>query len=156
MQAWSVEQRAEAACGSRSGFGKASALDFLLDAGGYRIEAVYDLNLPLAGIQTTLRSFSNEQCIIHRPIIYIPNAFAPGGVNNVFKPTIIYGEPKAYSMQIYNRYGGKVFESNDPALGWDGTDHGKDAQQGGYAYLIQFYANDGVKVERKGMVLLVK
>ena len=122
----------------------------------YRIEAVYDLNLPTANIHDTLSSFSNEMCIIHRPIIYIPNAFAPGGVNNVFKPTIIYGEPKAYTMQIYNRYGGKVFESNDPNLGWDGIDHGKEAQQGGYAYLIQFYANDGVKVERKGMVLLVR
>lgn len=122
----------------------------------YRIEAVYDLNLVRAGFSQTLSSFSNEQCIIHRPIIYIPNAFAPNGVNSVFKPTIIYGDPKAYSLSIFNRWGGKIFESNDPAIGWDGSDHGKDAQQGGYAYLIQFYANDGVKVERKGMVLLVK
>ncbi len=122
----------------------------------YRVEAVYDLNLPLANFNQTLSSFSNEQCIIHRPIIYIPNAFAPSGVNNVFKPTIIYGDPKGYTLTIFNRWGGKVFESNDPALGWDGNDHGKEAQQGGYAYLIQFSANDGVKVERKGMVLLVK
>jgi gliding motility-associated-like protein len=122
----------------------------------YRIEAIYNLNLPEANYQATLSSWSNEMCIIHRPIIYIPNAFAPNGVNNIFKPTIIYGEPKAYSLQIYNRWGGLVFESNDPALGWDGTDHGKESQAGGYAYLIQFYANDGVKVERKGMVLLVK
>ena len=135
------------------------SLQQLLQADGifcYRIEAVYDLNLPLANFNQTLSSFSNEQCIIHRPIIYIPNAFAPNGVNNVFKPTIIYGDPKAYSLTILNRWGGKVFESNDPALGWDGNDHGKEAQQGGYAYLIQFSANDGVKVERKGMVLLVK
>ena len=122
----------------------------------YRIEAVYDLNLPTANFHQTLSSFSNEQCIIHRPIIYVPNAFAPNGVNNVFKPTIIYGDPKGYSFTIFNRWGGKIFESNDPAIGWDGNDHGKEAQQGGYAYLIQFFANDGVKIERKGMVLLVK
>ncbi len=122
----------------------------------YRIEAVYNLSLPTANYTATLSSWSNEQCIIHRPIIYIPNAFAPYGINSVFKPTIIYGEPKAYTLQVYNRYGGQIFESNDPAIGWDGTDHGKEAQAGGYAYLIQFYANDGVKVERKGMVLLVK
>lgn len=121
----------------------------------YRIEAVYDINLP-NGYRDTLSSFSNVQCIIHRPIIYIPTAFAPEGLNNVFKPTIIYGEPKGYVMQIYNRWGGKVFESNDPLVGWDGDDHGKPAQQGGYAYIIQFKANDGVNVERKGMVLLVR
>lgn len=122
----------------------------------YRIEAIYDLNLPLANFHQTLSSWSNEKCIIHRPIIYIPNAFAPNGVNNVFKPTIIYGEPQGYTMTIFNRWGGKVFETTDPNTGWDGTDHGKEGQIGGYAYLIQFYANDGVKVERKGMVLLVK
>lgn len=121
----------------------------------YYIEAVYDLNLP-NGYHDTLTSMSNEQCIIHRPIIYIPNAFAPGGVNNVFKPTIIYGNPTAYVMTIFNRWGGEVYESHDPSIGWDGTDHGKEAQAGGYAYLISFYAEDGVKVERKGMVILVK
>ncbi len=121
----------------------------------YRIEAVYYLQLP-NGFKDTLSSWSNEQCIIHRPIIYIPNAFAPYGVNNVFKPTIIYGDPQGYVMTLFNRWGGEVFTTNDPNTGWDGTDHGKPAQMGGYAYLIQFYANDGVKVERKGIVLLVK
>ncbi len=135
------------------------SLQAFLDANGifcYRIEAVYDLVLPAANFSQTLSSWSNEKCIIHRPIIYIPNAFAPNGVNNEFKPTIIYGEPQGYVMTIFNRWGGKVFETNDPATGWDGTDHGKEGQLGAYAYLIQFYANDGVKIERKGMVLLVK
>lgn len=121
----------------------------------YRVEVVYNLSLPI-GYNATLSSFSNVQCIIHRPIIYIPNAFAPNGVNTEFKPTIIYGEPKAYTMSIFNRWGTEIFTSNDPNIGWDGNDHGKQAQAGAYAYLIQFYANDGVKVERKGMVLLVK
>ncbi|MBL7778884.1 MAG: gliding motility-associated C-terminal domain-containing protein [Chitinophagales bacterium] len=131
---------------------------FLNDKDGifcYRIEQEYDLNLP-NGYRDTLSSWSNELCIVHRPIIYIPNAFAPYGKNNIFKPTIIYGNPKAYTLQIYNRWGGLVFTSNDPETGWDGTDHGKPADMGGYAYLIQFTAEDGVKVERKGMVLLVK
>lgn len=121
----------------------------------YRVEAEYALDLP-NGYRDTLSSFSNEMCIIHRPIIYIPNAFSPYGVNNVFKPTIIYGNPKGYTMTIFNRWGGKVFETNDPATGWDGTDRGTPADMGGYAYLIRFTAEDGVRVERKGMVLLVK
>ncbi|MCS6934130.1 MAG: gliding motility-associated C-terminal domain-containing protein [Chitinophagales bacterium] len=131
---------------------------FLHDPDGvfcYRLEQEYDLQLP-NGYRDTLSSWSNELCIVHRPIIYIPNAFAPYGKNNIFKPTIIYGNPKGYEMRIYNRWGGLVFISNDPNTGWDGTDHGKPADMGGYAYLIQFTAEDGVKVERKGMVLLVK
>lgn len=134
-----------------------SLQDFLSERGifCYRIEAEYVLNLP-NGYNANLSSFSNEQCIIHRPIIYIPNAFAPNGLNNVFKPTIIYGEPKAYTMSIFNRWGAQIFTTNDPTAGWDGTEGGKPSQMGAYAYLIQFNANDGVKVERKGMVLLVK
>jgi len=126
----------------------------------YRIEAVYFLNLPSpSGFQDTLVSSSNQVCVIHRPVIYVPNAFAPnGGVaeNMVFKPTIIYGAPSGYSMIIFNRWGGKVFESNNPNTGWDGTDHGKPAEMGGYGYLIDFTADDGTPIERKGIVLLVR
>ena len=126
----------------------------------YRIEAVYSISLPSpSGYQATLVSASNQLCVVHRPVIYVPNAFAPGGgvaENMTFKPTIIYGAPKAYSLIIYNRWGGKIFESDEPSLGWDGTDHGKAAEMGGYAYLINFTADDGTPIERKGIVLLVR
>lgn len=122
----------------------------------YRIEAVYTITLPDANYTATLSSFSNLNCIEHRPIIYIPNAFIPGGVTPVFKPRIIFGDPANYHLYIFNRYGGKIFESTEPTLGWDGTDHGKEVQQGGYAYLIQFTASDGVNIERKGIVILVR
>jgi gliding motility-associated-like protein len=121
----------------------------------YRIEAVYEIDIP--GLyKDTLSSFSNVFCIDHRPIIYIPNAFVPNGVNNVFKPTIIFGSPSNYSMTIWNRWGAKIFESNTPDIGWDGTQDGRDVQMGAYAYLIKFVASDGVNIERKGMVMLVK
>ena len=126
----------------------------------YRIEAVYYLNLPApSGYHDTLISSSNQVCIVHRPVIYVPNAFAPnGGVpeNTTFKPTIIYGSPSGYSLIIFNRWGGKVFESNNPTIGWDGTDHGKPSEMGGYGYLIDFIADDGTPIERKGIVLLVR
>ncbi len=121
----------------------------------YRVEAVYTITLGTT-YTATLSSFSNELCIDHRPIIYIPNAFAPYGVNSIFKPTIIFGDPANYSMLIFNRWGAKIFESNTPSIGWDGTQGGKDVTQGAYAYLIRFTASDGTPVERKGMVMLVK
>ena len=130
----------------------------LLDQKGnfcYRIEAIYIITLPDANYTDTLSSWSNVACVDHRPIIYIPNAFVPNGVNSVFKPRIIFGDPQGYNLFIFNRYGGQIFESHSPAIGWDGTDHGKPSQQGGYAYLIQFTAGDGTPVERKGIVLLI-
>jgi gliding motility-associated-like protein len=121
----------------------------------YRIEAVYGISLPDANYSDTLSSWSNIVCVDHRPIIFVPNAFVPNGLNNTFKPKIIFGDPTGYSLQIFNRYGGKIYESNDPNTGWDGYDHGKMSPQGGYAYLIQFIAADGTAIERKGIVLLI-
>jgi len=122
----------------------------------YVIKATYVISLPLANFYDTLTSFSNIACVDHRPIIYIPNAFVWNGVNNVFKPRIIFGDPAGYDMTIWDRYGGKIFESHDVNVGWDGTDGGHPVDQGGYAYIIQFTALDGTPVSRDGIVLFIK
>jgi len=122
----------------------------------YIIKATYHLVLPDAHYDTILTTLSNIACVDHRPIIYIPNAFVWNGVNNFFKPKIIFGDPAGYSMTIWDRYGGKIFETHDPNGSWDGTNGGKPVDQGGYAYLIQFTALDGTPVERKGIVMFIK
>ncbi len=135
-----------------------SLYQFLSEKGEfcYYIEVEYSLQLPDVPYDSILKATSNRVCLYHRPIIYIPNAFVPNGVNNIFKPTIFFGDPSDYSMTIFNRYGGKIFESTEPSVGWDGTDKGKIVQQGGYAYLIKFTAADGANILRKGIVILVR
>ncbi|MCW3128008.1 MAG: hypothetical protein JWO03_3666 [Bacteroidetes bacterium] len=122
----------------------------------YRIEAIYHISLPLANFDSIMSSYSNIACVDHRPIIYIPNALVFNGTNNFFKPRIIFGDPVGYTMQIYNRYGGRIFETHDVNEGWYGTDGGKPVQQGGYTYLIEFTASDGTKIERTGIVMLLR
>ena len=52
--------------------------------------------------------------------LYVPNSFTPNGdgINDVFRADglLVAG----FNMQIYNRWGEMIFESNDPAYGWDG------------------------------------
>ena len=122
----------------------------------YVIRAAYVINLPAANYSAKDTSFSNIACVDHRPIIYIPNAFVWNGVNNFFKPKIIFGEPAGYSMTIWDRYGGKIFETRDPNGSWDGTNGGKPVDQGGYTYLIEFTALDGTPVSRQGIVLFIR
>jgi gliding motility-associated-like protein len=135
-----------------------SVFQFLNVAGQfcYVIKATYFLNLPTAGYTATDTTFSNIACVDHRPIIYIPNAFVWNGVNNFFKPRIIFGDPAGYDMTIWDRYGGKIFETHDVNGSWDGTLDGHPVDQGGYPYLIKFTALDGTPVERKGIVLFIK
>ncbi|HET8962645.1 MAG TPA: T9SS type B sorting domain-containing protein [Chitinophagales bacterium] len=122
----------------------------------YQLEAVYQLDLPDININEQLSSFSNTLCLELSPRIYVPNAIAPDGVNNFFKPVILNGMADTYSMQIFDRYGKLLFETTDINTGWDGKFNGKTMQVGTYGYVITFTATNGQAVIKKGNVTVVK
>lgn len=70
---------------------------------------------------------------------WIPNCFTPNnhdGLNDTFGPSITGIEE--YEFSIYDRWGHKIFETNDPFVQWDGNFKGKYCQQDVYAWLISF------------------
>ena len=74
-------------------------------------------------------------------VYYIPNTFTPDGdqENQTFTPIFTYGiDPNNYSLEIYNRWGQLIFESQNPEVGWDGTysTQGHQCQNGTYTYKI--------------------
>ncbi|GAB4207944.1 MAG: hypothetical protein Fur0023_19140 [Bacteroidia bacterium] len=89
--------------------------------------------------------------------IYIPNAFTPDddGLNDLFKPQGVGIQVQNYKMEIYNRWGNKVFHTEDFNEGWDGTYLGKPAETGVYAYYIVLYDIKGYKYFYKGHVSLL-
>ena len=69
--------------------------------------------------------------------LYLPNAFTPdgNGLNEVFLPVFAYpDEVEEYRMEIYNRWGGLVFRSEEKTFGWDG----RNAPSGVYAYVVTY------------------
>ena len=76
--------------------------------------------------------FSNEICVTNCPIYTLPNAFTPNGdgQNERFVP-ISRCFIERVDFQIFNRWGQLVFETEDPALDWDGTNPNGDALQAG-------------------------
>jgi gliding motility-associated-like protein len=67
----------------------------------------------------------------------VPNAFTPNndGLNDTFRPVVDYERVRMFSMVIYNRWGQLIFETTNPAEGWDG----KDAMVGIYSWVIMEY-----------------
>lgn len=103
-------------------------------------------------------SRSNEVCSVFEPLVYIPNAFVPDGVNQYFVPILNFFDPSKYTFTIFDRLGRIVFESSIPTEGWDGTIAFSDeaAQPGTYIYQLQLADGNGVETVYRGHVTLVR
>ncbi|MBL0056576.1 MAG: gliding motility-associated C-terminal domain-containing protein [Chitinophagaceae bacterium] len=60
------------------------------------------------------------------------------------------------NVQVFNRYGSRVFESSDYHNDWDGTYKGKALPDGTYYYVIKYVLINNAQVERKGNVTILR
>lgn len=81
-------------------------------------------------------------------VFYVANAFSPNddGFNDTFKPIINVVDLETFEFQIFDRWGGLLYQSNDPWAEWDGTASGSEVPVGVYAY--RAYAVDAIKKDR--------
>jgi gliding motility-associated-like protein len=101
-------------------------------------------------------STSNIACVEAEGFIYVPNAFTPNEdkINDTFKPTGTF--IKTFRMEIYNRWGKKVFESDDIRTGWDGKVDGNLGTDDYYIYVISARTVAGKDLFREGKFVLLK
>jgi hypothetical protein len=86
----------------------------------YYIEAVYQIACP-DDLPMFSAALSNQLCINQTPRIFVPNAFAPNGINNIFKPVILYPNEDDYLLQVMNRWGEVLYSTTNPDDGWTVT-----------------------------------
>lgn len=89
-------------------------------------------------------------------LIGVPNAFSPNGdgVNDVIR---IEGKGiTELEFRIYNRWGEKVFETNNKAIGWDGYYKGVLQEMEVYTYSVQASFVDGSSKQLKGNITLLR
>jgi gliding motility-associated-like protein len=90
--------------------------------------------------------------------LYMPNAFTPNadGKNDVFKPGG-EGAVSNFAMEIYNRWGQKIYLTYNIYKGWDGTYETKDQPTGNYVYQVSYKENStGKDVKLSGSFLLIR
>jgi len=113
----------------------------------------------------TLIAYDEKGCTdtIVKPInieeewyIYVPNTFTPDGdrLNNEFFVSTVGID--RLEVDIYNRWGEKIFTSKDLNFIWDGTYEGLYVPDGTYTYSIQFVTNSGRDRALKGHVNVLK
>lgn len=88
--------------------------------------------------------------------IYIPNAFTPNGdgLNDGFG---IAGEGIAeFNMNVFNKWGELIFETNNIQEQWDGTYGGEFVQDGSYVYKVKLRTADKKSLVKSGTVTVLK
>ena len=104
--------------------------------------------------------YNADTVIVVKYELYVPNAFRPAGTaNRVFKPVVPNNAVQDYRLQIYDRWGQLVFESNDLGTGWDGEINNKAAAMGVYAWRIDYQTTSGEgtrPVKMAGTVMLLR
>jgi gliding motility-associated-like protein len=80
---------------------------------------------------------STEACVSNCPIYDLPNAFTPNGdnQNDLFVPRGRCFVDRV-EVEIFNRWGQLVFETENPAINWDGTNLSGDALPSGTYYYV--------------------
>jgi large repetitive protein len=88
--------------------------------------------------------------------VFVPNAFTPNNDGNNDRFQFYLDEVVFAEIQIYNRWGEKVFETNNANEYWDGTYKGQRCSQGVYLYDIKLVGNNGISDKYKGSVTLLR
>jgi hypothetical protein len=95
---------------------------------------------------------------VFEPIIYVPNAFIPGGVNQCFFPVITNFDPSEYRFVIFDRWGQEIFHTTSVFDKWCGYigDSDELAEVATYVYMITIKDGDGNEIVKRGHVTLVR
>ena len=108
------------------------------------------------GCDSVIRKFTfiDSNCLR----IYIPDAFTPNKegpiTNNTFQPRVLNCD--YFRMEIFNRWGEKLFETTDANAGWDGNYLGKMSPNGVYVYKISVKSKENKLTQHNGTFTLIR
>jgi gliding motility-associated-like protein len=88
--------------------------------------------------------------------LFVPNVFSPNddGLNDVFQP-VGAGIDK-YNLEIYDKWGVKVFSTTDFTKSWDGTYAGQAIKMETYIWKIAITSQSGYERKYDGTVTILR
>ncbi|MEO1434804.1 MAG: PKD domain-containing protein [Bacteroidota bacterium] len=91
---------------------------------------------------------------------FLPNAFSPNfdGLNDEFRGTGLTETIRSFEMNIFNRWGELVFQTNNPNDSWNGKKNntGVPSPQGVYVYSVRIISGRGEVFTYEGFVTLIR
>ncbi len=129
------------------------------------------LRNPVAQPTATTRYYVNAQTengcptndsvtviVSNESLVDLPNVFSPGSGTSINDKLMIRkrGIVKLKSWDIFNRWGQRVFSTNDIEEGWNGRFNDKPQPLGTYVYVIEAFTSTGKRFYKQGNVTLVR
>lgn len=103
-----------------------------------------------------IQSISNTYCVKTPFELYVPDAFSPDNdmLNDTFfvKGKYVFG----FHIVIFNRWGEKIYESDNIDKGWDGKYKNTMCETGYYFYRINAWGTKGQGANIDGTILLLR
>lgn len=125
----------------------------------YTLPGTYDITLTVTSVNKCVDSLtlSAEVIVLPEGDIEFPTAFTPNGngENDIFRPAV-YTSVKTFEMYIYNRWGEKMFYTNDIKKGWNGYVNNIPAMQDVYIWRASGIFLNGTPFEIAGSITLLK
>lgn len=124
---------------------------------GFRDSGITRVKLIATTLQGCKDSVDSLLRIIPDFFFHIPNAFTPNGKggNEKFGP-VAPRWARRYVMRIFNRYGQKMFETDEVNTQWDGTFKNYPAQEGVYIYSVEYLDILGISHVYQGTLTLLR
>lgn len=124
--------------------------------GLYSVQCILELD---CGMDTLYKDVSVYTCddTLVNCALFVPNVFSPNGdgSNDLFE--VEADCPFAfYSLQVFNRWGEKVFQSFNPSSTWSGGYLQQTCPVGVYVYRLQYRFAEGQGKSVQGTVTLIR
>lgn len=87
--------------------------------------------------------------------IFVPSIFSPNGDGTNDQQCVMGNCIAELNFNIYNRWGERVFHTEDPASCWDGTYKGKRVNAGVFVYKMTARLLNGEEIIRSGNITVV-
>ncbi|MET6996601.1 gliding motility-associated C-terminal domain-containing protein [Chitinophaga defluvii] len=117
-----------------------------LDAGRYYFQVKDKNGCKLTGETEVVKNW--RDCAV-----FVPTAFSPNGdgINDIFRAKV-HDDVYNYRLTVYNRWGQQIFQSNDPAQGWDGGQQ----TTGNYFWVLIYTDSKHQARKQQGNLVLIK
>jgi PKD repeat protein len=120
-----------------------------------------DQNCPAQGKEVPVRV--EAEGMLRFPTAFRPDPSGPcGGIETKFENFVFLPYPRrgvkkgTYILEIFNRYGEKIYETTDPDIGWDGYYRGELCKQDVYVFKCRCTFENGKLFKQIGNVTLLR